>query len=78
GRFTRRGVPQNVIDSLQSGTYGGWANADTETQCPICFEDYEASDAVLRLPKCKHWFHKPCIQEWFKTASTCPICRDRV
>ncbi len=111
-------MPQSTIESLETGTYGEWANADTEEQCPICFEDvsdahmmrghllrcwflslqYQPSDAVLRLPKCKHWFHKPCIevrasplrsqltiliynfilQEWFKSAATCPICRDRV
>ncbi|EKM53135.1 uncharacterized protein PHACADRAFT_259318 [Phanerochaete carnosa HHB-10118-sp] len=27
------------------------------------------------MPNCTHWFHKPCLVQWLKTARTCPTCR---
>ena len=27
------------------------------------------------LPRCNHYFHLACIDAWFQTQSTCPICR---
>lgn len=27
------------------------------------------------MPNCTHWFHKPCLIQWLKTARTCPTCR---
>ena len=44
-----------------------------EKECSICLE-MVINETVYDLP-CKHIFHKPCLQEWFKTNSTCPLCR---
>lgn len=45
----------------------------TSQDCPIC---YEAIDAGCeKVLKCKHVFHKECIEKWLSTKSTCPICR---
>ncbi|KNA04688.1 hypothetical protein SOVF_197360 [Spinacia oleracea] len=30
------------------------------------------------LPKCNHGFHVECIDMWFQSHSTCPLCRDSV
>ncbi|XVE82482.1 hypothetical protein DITRI_Ditri16bG0008400 [Diplodiscus trichospermus] len=49
------------------------------SNCAICLEDYVAGDRVRVLPRCKHMFHKSCIEEWLQVPSLhCPICRDRV
>jgi len=45
-----------------------------ESKCSICLLNYEKNDE-LRLLLCTHTFHKECIDNWFKTSSTCPICR---
>ncbi|ORX60975.1 hypothetical protein BCR36DRAFT_365560 [Piromyces finnis] len=45
-----------------------------ETKCSICLLNYEKNDE-LRILLCTHSFHKECIDNWFKTSSTCPICR---
>lgn len=42
--------------------------------CSICMLEFEARQPLIVLP-CKHSFHDPCVREWFKHASTCPLCR---
>lgn len=42
--------------------------------CSICFE--EALDgSEWTVLKCKHLFHKNCIDYWFLKKKTCPLCR---
>lgn len=41
--------------------------------CIICTSEYHEHDVVIFLDKCKHIFHKSCIERWDK--KTCPICR---
>ncbi|GAB4847538.1 hypothetical protein Ancab_026597 [Ancistrocladus abbreviatus] len=36
-------------------------------------------DEQLRvLPKCEHWFHADCIDQWLFRSLNCPTCRDCV
>ena len=49
-----------------------------QTKCVICFEDYEENENVCELKKCKHCFHKHCINQWLNEKSVCPICREEV
>jgi len=45
-------------------------------RCLICLADYETSDEVRRLDKCKHVYHRECIDEWLTTGrNSCPMCR---
>lgn len=30
---------------------------------------------MCRLPGCKHIFHIRCLEEWFQTDDSCPLCR---
>jgi hypothetical protein len=39
--------------------------------CIICYSDDKKTSQLL----CDHSFHKECIEIWFKTSRTCPICR---
>jgi RING finger family protein len=32
-------------------------------RCLICLSDYEAADEVRQLAKCKHIYHKDCIDQ---------------
>ncbi len=46
--------------------------------CNICFCEYSTGEYKRTLNKCKHVFHKKCIDKWLgKNAEnmTCPICR---
>jgi hypothetical protein len=42
-------------------------------ECSICLESI-GSTAIF-VTKCKHIFHKGCINKWCKTTNSCPLCR---
>ncbi|KAI0780368.1 hypothetical protein BD413DRAFT_607684 [Trametes elegans] len=74
-----RGTPGDVLASLPRARYSEWADPGaTDDMCPICLDNYQPADDCLRIPHCSHWFHEGCIQQWLKTARTCPVCRGRV
>jgi hypothetical protein len=54
------------------------AEAEEENECVICLDIISSSNcdqtAVL---DCGHAFHSACIQQWAKTANTCPLCQKR-
>lgn len=50
------------------------SSEENEITCCICVEKFVDDDIVSKLP-CKHIFHEPCIKEWGKYKTTCPICR---
>jgi putative component of membrane protein insertase Oxa1/YidC/SpoIIIJ protein YidD len=43
--------------------------------CAICQEGIDSSSTVRRINRCQHAFHRSCIDPWFETSVTCPICR---
>jgi hypothetical protein len=50
----------------------------TESQdecCAICHETFEQGNNVRRLLHCGHRFHMTCIDTWFTSHATCPVCR---
>ncbi|CAH8334573.1 unnamed protein product [Eruca vesicaria subsp. sativa] len=47
-------------------------------ECAICLSDLVKGDKARLLPKCQHSFHVECIDMWFQSHSTCPICRNAV
>jgi hypothetical protein len=49
------------------------------TECSICLMDFE-KDSELRMLKCQHFFHRPCIDTWFSGCADsgawgCPLCK---
>ncbi|KAL0791756.1 hypothetical protein Bca101_008002 [Brassica carinata] len=43
--------------------------------CQICLEEYEDDHEITRLKKCRHVFHRSCIDHWLSQNRSCPICR---
>ncbi|KAI0281764.1 hypothetical protein BGY98DRAFT_908497, partial [Russula aff. rugulosa BPL654] len=62
GEVRPRHTPDSVINSLPTGTFKEWRNAESDQRCPICLDDYQEDDAVMRLFDCPHWLHKGCLQ----------------
>nr|XP_057932466.1 uncharacterized protein si:ch211-59o9.10 [Doryrhamphus excisus] len=65
-KLSRAEIQRFPVKTFQGG--GG------NTQCQICFCDYEQGDKLRMLP-CFHDYHVPCIDRWLKDNTTCPICR---
>ena len=42
--------------------------------CVICLERYKKNDKIIVL-KCNHVFHDECIEAWFISRPSCPLCR---
>ncbi|CAH8273697.1 unnamed protein product [Arabidopsis lyrata] len=61
------------------GVMFGDKEKEEEICCPICLAEFEAEDAVTRLPRCAHLFHINCIEPWLLRGHlTCPLCRSFV
>lgn len=50
-------------------------NADEAVECVLCLYEME-EDAEMRDLRCKHLFHKRCLDRWLVQQLTCPLCRD--
>lgn len=87
---TTASFPNDELASLPILIYGGSFSASssssstsssplgTETNCAICLAEFLHGEEVRVLPRCKHMFHKGCIDQWLVLRSLhCPICRDR-
>lgn len=73
------GLDPEVVSALPLVTYAEfmqmWKDAE---DCVVCLALFEESDSLTLLPQCTHAFHTECIDEWFKSHSTCPLCRESV
>ncbi|CAA7018514.1 unnamed protein product [Microthlaspi erraticum] len=47
-------------------------------ECSVCLSDLVDGDKARVLPRCNHGFHVDCIDMWFQSHSTCPLCRNTV
>jgi hypothetical protein len=45
-----------------------------DKECGICLENFKKNEYVRTL-SCSHYFHKKCVDKWFKNTMTCPSCR---
>ncbi|KAK4791626.1 hypothetical protein SAY86_032039 [Trapa natans] len=44
----------------------------------VCLCELAEGEKVRILPKCGHSFHVDCIDKWFESHDTCPLCRSPV
>ncbi|OEL17106.1 hypothetical protein BAE44_0021875, partial [Dichanthelium oligosanthes] len=72
-------IPNVTYQELRPGDAGGGGDvADDRDLCVICVTPYEAGDPCSVLPGCAHMFHKPCVAQWLRRKTTCPLCRATV
>ncbi|GJN14155.1 hypothetical protein PR202_gb00941 [Eleusine coracana subsp. coracana] len=57
---------------------GGSSAAAMEMECAICIAEFADGEQGRLLPRCGHRFHARCVDTWFRSHATCPLCRDTV
>ncbi|PSR85104.1 RING-H2 finger protein [Actinidia chinensis var. chinensis] len=72
-----RGLDAAVLRLLPAFEFSAKTHAD-EVECAVCLSEFEEGEKCRLLPKCKHAFHAECIDMWFYSHSTCPLCRSPV
>lgn len=75
-----RGLDPALLKSLPTFVFSPAAGDEAEKvqECAVCLSEFEAGEKGRRLPKCNHSFHVDCIDMWFHSHSTCPLCRTTV
>lgn len=73
---------RNSLSNLDIDSY--FRCSDKHVLCSICLEDVKPKEFVREL-KCKHNFHKKCIDSWLYECIKsndnniqCPICRRKI
>ncbi|PON91993.1 43kDa postsynaptic protein [Trema orientale] len=70
-----KGLSQICIQRLPSLKYHSKKLPSHDFCCSICIQELRGGDSVRRLPKCGHFFHLDCIDQWLRRQGSCPICR---
>ncbi|KAL9678269.1 hypothetical protein QQ045_016112 [Rhodiola kirilowii] len=70
----KRGLKPSVLRSLPVLV----VDFNDGLECAVCLCEMVEGDEARMLPKCNHGFHVDCIDMWFESNSTCPLCRNLV
>ncbi|XP_028796259.1 RING-H2 finger protein ATL3-like [Neltuma alba] len=73
----RSGLDPSVLLSLPVLVYQP-ENFKDGLECAVCLSELVEGEKARLLPKCNHGFHVDCIDMWFQSHSTCPLCRNPV
>ncbi|OWM66527.1 RING-H2 finger protein ATL3-like [Punica granatum] len=73
----RKGLDPAILRSLPAVICGPDESGEG-LECAICLSELVEGEKARLLPKCNHGFHSDCIDMWFESHSTCPICRNPV
>nr|XP_043629011.1 RING-H2 finger protein ATL64 [Erigeron canadensis] len=69
------GLDATILKSLPVFVYSSQKPNQNLVECAVCLSEFEDGETGRVLPKCKHGFHTECIDMWFHSHSTCPLCR---
>lgn len=72
-----QGLEPAVLNSLPVFVYSSKTHPEM-LECAVCLSEFEETETARLLPKCNHSFHIECIDMWFHSHSTCPLCRSTV
>lgn len=73
----RRGLDPSVLKTIPIALFDPKEFKDG-LECAVCLCEVAEGEKTRLLPKCNHGFHVECIDMWFQSHSTCPLCRNPV
>lgn len=71
------GIDKITIDKIPVFRFSSLQGSKQGLECAVCLSAFEEIEVLKLLPKCKHAFHRICIDEWLECHASCPICRQR-
>uniref|UniRef100_A0A5K1DRV4 RING-type E3 ubiquitin transferase n=2 Tax=Nymphaea colorata TaxID=210225 RepID=A0A5K1DRV4_9MAGN len=74
---TPQGLDPAVLCSLPSFVFSCLAHQGG-LECSVCLCEFEEGEKGRELGDCGHCFHIDCIDLWFQSHCTCPLCRAEV
>ncbi|KAF7123411.1 hypothetical protein RHSIM_Rhsim12G0213300 [Rhododendron simsii] len=77
GTAVRSGLDPTLLKSLPILIFNHQEFKDG-LECAVCLSEVSDGEKARLLPKCNHGFHLDCIDLWFQSHSTCPLCRNPV
>ncbi|KAI3938847.1 hypothetical protein MKW98_018304 [Papaver atlanticum] len=75
------GLDSSTVKSLpvfayEHGNSSSKGEAEAESiDCVVCLSEFEERETVKMIPYCRHVFHPECIDTWFSSHVSCPLCR---
>nr|XP_010938492.1 RING-H2 finger protein ATL17-like [Elaeis guineensis] len=73
--YSRNGrLDSSAVSSLPIFVYSIGSEV-MKTECGVCLMEFEEGETGRLLPRCNHGFHTECVDMWFQSHSTCPLCR---
>ncbi|CAN7013431.1 hypothetical protein IGI04_012813 [Brassica rapa subsp. trilocularis] len=72
------GLDLRIINSFPTFPYFSVKDLREEKyglECAICLLEFDEDHVLRLLTTCYHVFHQECIDLWFESHKTCPVCR---
>ncbi|XP_047084303.1 RING-H2 finger protein ATL5-like [Lolium rigidum] len=74
-----KGLRKEDLVALPVYVHGAGASAEEgsggKVECAVCICELGDGDTGRLLPRCGHRFHAECVDRWFRSHATCPLCR---
>ncbi|OVA02924.1 zinc finger protein [Macleaya cordata] len=73
-----QGLDPSIVSSFPTFVYSSVKDLRREKnrlECAVCLSEFEDNDVLRLLTICSHAFHPECIDLWFESHTTCPVCR---
>ncbi|XP_075641230.1 RING-H2 finger protein ATL64-like [Castanea sativa] len=70
--LSKQGLDPSILKAIPTFTYSSKTDS---LECAVCLSEFEDDEQGRVLPKCEHTFHVECIDTWFQSHSSCPLCR---
>ncbi|CAN4115566.1 unnamed protein product [Withania somnifera] len=77
-KVNANGLDPLILETIPMLAFDATEFKDGTLECTICLCEFSKGEKMRYLPKCNHRFHVDCIDMWFQSHTTCPLCRNAV
>lgn len=65
---------EQIVNATRNISFNDLINPNTAI-CPISLEHFNNNSQITEIINCGHIFNTSCLDRWFLTHHTCPVCR---